>query len=998
MSGSFIAKNIAVGTVNLGEWKIVNSDENLEFKYNETNQMVLKPDKYVSEYTATPTNLVSGTLILGDPINIEISSNNEHEVLLNIKFNPQIFSRKTDAYGFKLAFSEADTSCEVFYGDYVFGNVDTSNNSLFLTKDTLMKPLFFKFKYSKVPSSIACLLYPSMSSENSGGGLAESIPFGINFTHPKPALRARMMNFYADPKTSSAGGTVNENDTKLHGLVVVNSDNVMPSEYSGGQYVSPARDSYRTYTPNYKKLVEQNPTKEYEFLGKLVDRNGLLDVNSINIRFYQFTGELTGNYYDDVALAHEEYGSRLYKTVSLGTMYSSLAQVPVVDSHKEFTLSSDQFDSTTYSFNNVLVYKLSKDGHEHGISEENQNHATNLYVRFKLQLNSALYSNEVTYILPVIYINGKTTPIPLEDTLSTLNFDGLDDSEYGTYNQPGYAVARVFSGKPTISTYNGSYTVNKDLFKETTGITYTYYRPSWTWDSDDVQIGESLESKYILIKNTSPSNGAYVSIAFNGTAFEGSSSSTYNPNKIDILDNIRFTHFYVNNGSSSGQNNTDPDSISIGDEISGLTHTELDNTDDYNNTYIRSSDSNGSYVVHIPKNTTMIVYYTLLQLPDYLPADIYSQMYTITDITDYISKSTVMPIFEFKHGTHYYQFHPEHDEMFRKETEITKASLNISSGVTFYHSTNEVRVEYVNGNKNYSYFIDKNISNAPTPNVRIVYETVHTTVQSGTVYEVEFDGYNHKFTDHSTSGSETLEIDTNGSGTFDTTVSLSDIDKTVNQIHFTAGGYTYTFYKYPTQKVKIEHSCGSSVYNRNHPIYKYSNTSGTEYIFYSELNCLLKETLSTGVYMKEDILGNVERNGNKYVYTVKADASKHEIDFLSDTKLATINAGVSVTVDNSQGSSSTTASIDMEVDKWKLELKFNSDADSIEYETNTYVVKISGLSNKTGTYTSNNRFLIVDDDNTATIGTIYTFDKSNMTINNGTKIYEDVTIKFINST
>ena len=145
MSGSFIAKNIAVGTVNLGEWKIVNSDENLEFKYNETNQMVLKPGETVSENTAAPTNLVSGTLILGDPINIERSSNNEQDVLLNIKFNPQIFSRKADAYGFKLAFSEVDTSCEVFYGNYVFGNVDTSNNSLFLTKDTLMKPLFFKF-------------------------------------------------------------------------------------------------------------------------------------------------------------------------------------------------------------------------------------------------------------------------------------------------------------------------------------------------------------------------------------------------------------------------------------------------------------------------------------------------------------------------------------------------------------------------------------------------------------------------------------------------------------------------------------------------------------------------------------------------------------------------------------------------------------------------------------------------------------------------------------
>ena len=724
MSGSFIAKNISVGKVNLGEWSIKQNDqENLLFNHNDITQMSLaKGNDIVQNQTSEPEVNVTGTLKLNEPINVTKSDAIANDVTLNILFNEAAFQSKADAFGFKLAYCDvADTECEVFYKDYSFGKA-SQNKSVFLTKETLKNPLFFRFSYSKIPSAVACMVYPSQQSSEAGGGLLESVPFGIKFREPV-APKSRMMDFTSIPTTSStAGGTVSENDTFLHGLVVVNEQNIVDSDYasSSGSKFAPstnagtigsetivATNDYRFITE--QKRVEQTPVETTEFLCKLVDKNGLLDINNISVRFYQFSKtELLGLYSDDIDLAHTDYGNRIYQTTSQGFNYNSLSQVPKVDSHKEFTSNNSNFNQTTYDFNNILVYKLSKNGHDAGIVAPNENHATNLYVRFKLILDKSLYSNDIDCIVPFIYINGSNSPVALgkvgvtNPDLSVLDFGNLNDTSnvYGTYNYPGYGVSHVTSGKPTISVYKGSYELNgtsQDSFRDYS-LDYDYFRDSWTWNEDNVKLSESLDSEYLVIENTSKFNSSYVSIAFNGTSFEGSISSSFDPNRINISDNIRFTSYLIRDEVTEGESDgtIDESTFATGNK----TLYNIDNNTLANQQYLTSTDSDGSYVVHIPPQTLCVVKYTLLQLPDYIPADMYSQMFTVTDITDYNTKPTEAPIYRFKYGTSRYEFHSDFDEagFYRNVgSEISISNAHTASVTEFTNQTNQIRFKYTDG-------------------------------------------------------------------------------------------------------------------------------------------------------------------------------------------------------------------------------------------------------------------------------------------------------------
>ena len=75
---------------------------------------------------------------------------------------------------------------------------------------------------------------------------------------------------------------------------------------------------------------------------------------------------------------------------------------------------------------------------------------------------------------------------------------------------------------------------------------------------------------------------------------------------------------------------------------------DIENNNRRSKSHLTSRDSDGTYVVHLPADAICILNYTILKLPEYLPADNYNQMFTVTNITDYSSKSSEFPIFKFK--------------------------------------------------------------------------------------------------------------------------------------------------------------------------------------------------------------------------------------------------------------------------------------------------------------------------------------------------------------
>jgi hypothetical protein len=731
MSGSFIAKNISVGTVNLGEWSIKqDNDDKLLFNHNNITQMsIAKGTDVVQNQTSEPELSISGTLKLNEPIIVTKTDLTSNNVTLSILFNEAAFQNKADAFGFKLAYSDvSDIYCEVFYKDYSFGKASQFEN-VFLTKEILKNPLFFRFNYSKVPNSIACLLYPSKQTSEAGGGLVESVPFGIKFKEPV-APRSVMMDFTTIPTTSStAGGTVNPDATILHGLVQVDNKNLGVSAIEYGGIFS---------QNSSKKIAEQTPTQKCEFLAKLVDRNGVFDINNITVRFYQFrSNEIKDNFADNYKFAHENYGNRIYKTTSINNNYTSLSNIPTYNRHEDVILTNITVEGFRYFDNNIFFYKLSKNGHNTTITGDNapeQNHATNIYVKFKVDLDNALYDNDIEYIIPFIYINNESAPIA---KLNTFNFNYT-----GNYDDK-YAIAHISSGKPSINVFDGSFDTSSNLFQTNTDISYAKFSNSWSWDPADVKVDDTLDSRYIVIQNTSQVNSVYATIAFNGVQFEGSGiqlSSNMRKN-IDIKDNIKFTNFIIQNYSDQENSKYITEDNFLSSTLNKHTHLNLDSTQMH---YLTSGDNSGSYNIQIPYNSLCVLQYNIIKLPEYLPADIYSQTYTITDISDYSSSPTEYPIYRFKFVKNYFEFNSDHDNLLRKTldydfykiahhasefkeiqrekyatdtTGITGEHDNVefeSSKLTVNHTTNQIQIINDNiSNKMYTYLFNKNLLNDP---------------------------------------------------------------------------------------------------------------------------------------------------------------------------------------------------------------------------------------------------------------------------------------------
>ena len=639
MAGIFTASNIQIGSLTLGQWNVVEDEDKLKFLFNSSEQVIMNPDATDLQ----PDGIQSvKSLSLGIPT---IMERKQKQVVVGVDFKEDSFSsRNSEAFGLKINYSNKYVRCKAMDGSYLIGEF-SNDKYLVVTKNMLSKKSFkLEFVYTDVPDSIACSIFPSTPSNANGASLIESIPFGIKFVSPKRPY-ARLMNSVSTT-SGTAGGTISDSRTELNGLVIVNSQNLVPSQYDGSTTATVIPNGNSVYkTMPVPLVVGLNNPENFEFLAKLVDLNGIVDVKNITIRFYQFyTQELTGVYETDYSYAQSNYSSRHYKSIQIGMSYSSPSSFNTFSSHSDVNYSTSGLPGYEQYFNHdIAVYKLTQNSHQtlemEGQMVSKETHSTNLYLRFKLSLDDSLKNNEFRYIVPFIYINNSSTPVPLSKDITLLNFDNIS-----THNTIGYAVAHVDSSISQVSVYTGSYkklNANTSLEDPIYASKNTYFTSTlsgtWAWNPSTIELDKTLSSEYIIIENSSNFNTCYNSISFNGNKFNGNKTS------INIENNMRFICHIIDNTDGSltqerFENGTSPVNLL---DLNGNTDDVVDIR------HILSPNTDGSFVIEIPKKSIAVIQFMVLSLPDYLPVDIYTQTYTITDISDFTNNPLSFPLYTF---------------------------------------------------------------------------------------------------------------------------------------------------------------------------------------------------------------------------------------------------------------------------------------------------------------------------------------------------------------
>jgi hypothetical protein len=204
-----------------------------------------------------------------------------------------------------------------------------------------------------------------------------------------------------------------------------------------------------------------------------------------------------------------------------------------------------------------------------------------------------LYDHSINKIIPYVFVNNNKTPILLDETFA--NYDMLN----------------VHSNEASFKIFPGSYMFTNGIFVQVEDI-------EWAWDHSNSMVMPSgmVNSFYMLIENKGHKNAIF-SISFTEPTLCGKSY------ELPLKNNVGFSVMTFPPTKQSHGN--------FNERLPGQ-YESLRTT----------PPTDGILTLELNAGYSCAIQYTILQLPQHVPRQDYSQYVKVTEISENCGKATVL--------------------------------------------------------------------------------------------------------------------------------------------------------------------------------------------------------------------------------------------------------------------------------------------------------------------------------------------------------------------